>query len=350
MIILTVTNNQGNQRLDRFLKKYFDNSSLSYIYKLIRKDVKINGKRVREDYFLVPGDEMTIYIDEEIAKSLQKPRRVVKAKRQFKIAYEDENIIVVNKPLGVLTHGDKTDKKNHLANQVVDYLVETGQYAPSRDVTFSPAPANRLDRNTTGLVIFGKNAGALQQLNKLIREKTEIHKIYLTVVSGKLDKELTLCDIMVKDHDRNLVHVKDRAEVSSFEKKHSNGSSKEESSREKDMVSFARPIKSAKYNGSWYTLVEVEIVTGRTHQIRVQLANSGFPILGDTKYGNRGVNRIIGDSFGITTQLLHSYKLVFEQLDGVLTGLSGKEIIGQPPERFILVVNKLFNINEEHIK
>ena len=104
---------------------------------------------------------------------MQKPKKIIRVKRQFKIAYEDENIIVVEKPFGLLTHGDKTEKKNHLANQVIDYLIETGAYQPRLDKTFSPAPANRLDRNTTGLVVFGKNAAALQELNRMIRQKDQ---------------------------------------------------------------------------------------------------------------------------------------------------------------------------------
>ena len=130
MIKITITENQGNQRLDRFLKKYFDRAPLSYIYKLIRKDVKVNGKRQKEDAMLAAGDELTIYLSEEDAKALQTVKKHVKAKRQFRIAYEDENVLVCEKPFGLLTHGDHSEKKNHLANQVVDYLIQTGAYQP----------------------------------------------------------------------------------------------------------------------------------------------------------------------------------------------------------------------------
>ena len=162
MIKLIITENQGGQRLDRFLKKYFDKAPLSYIYKMIRKDVKVNGKRASAEAMLSAGDELTLYISQEDAQALQKPPRQVRAKKQFVIAYEDENILAAEKPFGLLTHGDRTEKKNHLANQVLDYLVEKGEYNPRMDRTFSPAPVNRLDRNTTGLVLFGKNAEALK--------------------------------------------------------------------------------------------------------------------------------------------------------------------------------------------
>ena len=207
MIKLIINENQGGQRLDRFLKKYFDKAPLSHIYKMIRKDVKVNGKRMAAESMLSAGDELTLYISEENASALQKPPRQVKAKKQFVIAYEDENILAAEKPFGLLTHGDRTEKKNHLANQVMDYLIEKGEYNPRIDRTFSPAPANRLDRNTTGLVLFGKNAEALKELNRLIRERNCINKYYLTIVCGRLEKPLELCDRMTKDESLNMTSV-----------------------------------------------------------------------------------------------------------------------------------------------
>ena len=190
MVKLIITENQGGQRLDRFLKKYFDRAPLSHIYKMIRKDVKVNGKRSAAEAMLNAGDELTLYISQEDAQALQKPLKQVKARKQFVIAYEDDNILAAEKPFGLLTHGDRTEKKNHLANQVMDYLIEKGEYNPRIDRTFSPAPANRLDRNTTGLVLFGKNAEALKELNRLIRERNCINKYYMTVLCGRLEEPL----------------------------------------------------------------------------------------------------------------------------------------------------------------
>ena len=207
MIKLTIGENQGNQRLDRFLKKYFAKASLGYIYKLIRKDVKVNGKRKTQETILEVGDELVIYISEEEAKSLQKEVKKVNAKKQFTVIYEDENILIAQKPFGLLTHGDGREKKNHLANQVIDYLISTGEYDPRVDRTFTPSPANRLDRNTTGLVIFGKKAAALQELNTMIRERDAIEKIYMTIVSGKVEGGLQLRDSMIKDERTNVVTI-----------------------------------------------------------------------------------------------------------------------------------------------
>ena len=139
MFKIVITKNQANQRLDRFLKKYFNNASLSLVYKLIRKDVKLNGKRAKENQVLAEGDELTLYISDETAANFQRQKKHVKVKKQFKIAYEDENILVAEKPFGLLTHGDRTEKRNHLANQVIDYLIETGEYDPRTEKTFTGA-------------------------------------------------------------------------------------------------------------------------------------------------------------------------------------------------------------------
>ena len=152
MVKIEIGKNEQNQRLDKFLRKYLANAPLSFIYKAIRKDVKVNGKRGKEDTLLQLGDEVTLYISETDMEKFRKERRGGRVKRQFSIAYEDENILAAVKPYGLLTHGDSREKKNHLANQVIDYLIEKGDYNPRIEKTFTPAPVNRLDRNTTGLV------------------------------------------------------------------------------------------------------------------------------------------------------------------------------------------------------
>lgn len=189
MIKITIGENQGNQRLDRFLKKYFPEASLSHIYRLIRKDVKINGKRKRPETLIETGDQLILYMAEEEASLLRGgSRRTEKkpsAKKQFSVVYEDSQILIADKPLGLLTHGDYREKKNHLANQVVSYLIEKGDYDPRTEKTFVPSPANRLDRNTTGLVLFGKTLASLQELNRMLRERDGIEKLYMTIATGK---------------------------------------------------------------------------------------------------------------------------------------------------------------------
>lgn len=300
-----------------------ENAPLSYIYRAIRKDVKVNGRRGKEDTLLQLGDQVTLYIADDDLSAFQKKRRKEKVRRQFKIAYEDENILAAVKPFGVLTHGDKTEKKNHLTNQVVDYLIERGEYNPRLEKTFTPAPVNRLDRNTTGLVLFGKNNPALQALNEMIRRKDRISKYYLTIVCGRLEEELYLRDKMVKDQQRNRITVLPQ------------------SGEGKTMETAVRPLKQA----GDYTLVEVRIVTGRTHQIRAHLAKAGYPVIGDAKYGRPEANRLVKRRYGLNTQLLHAYKLVFHQCSGTLAGLEGKVITAELPEDFERIKNDIF---EQH--
>lgn len=322
MIQLTITENDQQQRLDRFLKKYFRNAPLSRIYKMIRKDVKVNGKRAKEDTQLNLEDVVTVFISQEEADELSARPAAVKAKRQFKIVYEDENILLVEKPYGLLIHGDRTEKKNTLANQVVDYLIETGAYVPRREKTFVPSPVNRLDRNTTGIVIFGKNSLALQALNRMLREKEYIEKYYLTAVRGSLKEELHLEDYLRKDERNNQVEV---------------SSQKQEDSRA--IETKARPV----CEGCGYTLVEVHLITGRTHQIRAHLASAGYPVIGDEKYGDRAVNRKIQDRYGLSSQFLHAYRLRFADAIAPLEYLKGREFTAPLPPLLETVKEGLFD-------
>jgi len=320
---IRITKNEENQRLDRFLRKYLKNASLSYIYKAIRKDIKVNGRRGKEDQILYEGDEVSLYMKEEEIEGFQKKKDRPQGKRQFRIAYEDENVLVVEKPFGLLTHGDITEKKNTLANQVMGYLIEEGKYSPRTERTFVPSPVNRLDRNTTGLVIFGKNAASLAALNKMIRERTAIKKYYWTIVAGEMKEPLILRDFMEKDGLTNTVTVK---------------ANKEDFAKGKVMETIARPL--AVNRG--YTLVEVELITGRTHQIRAHLAKEGFPVIGDPKYGRASVNKVMWDKFQLATQLLHAARLEFTDGEGPLAGMKGTKIIAQLPPDFESIKSELF--------
>jgi len=313
MITIQIGENEKDQRLDRFLKKYFRNAPLSYIYKMIRTSVKVNGKRSTEKLQLQLGDTLDIHISQEQLEAYRGTERVSKAKRQFHIAYEDEDLLIVDKPFGLLTHGTETEKKNTLANQVLSYLIETGSYHPSREKTFVPSPANRLDRNTTGLVLFAKNYEAIKKLNELLRKREKIQKYYLTIVLGQMNKNLHLVDRMEKDEKSNRVYVHDEA-----------------MGQGKRMETFAVPLKA----GLRYSLVEVELLTGRTHQIRAQLAKAGYPIIGDEKYGNSRGNAALKQRFGLTTQLLHAYKLCFGEDMEEFPALAGKVIECPVPPAF----------------
>ncbi len=357
---ISITSNDAGRRLDRFLRKYFKEASLGEIYKLIRKDIKVDGKRRSENYMLNEGETLTLYMSDEVidkltgegkssakisgrnSKGVAKP----KAKRQFRIIYEDDNILIADKPFGLLTHGDQHEKKNHLANQVRDYLIESGSYDP-REKVFSPAPANRLDRNTTGLVLFGKTSPALKSLNEIIRTD-RVDKYYLTIAHGTIEEEITLTGTLTKDEKLNKVTVRDA-----------------ESGEGLNIVTVVTPVKVIKYDGQkksadggnsrnsgirasgTVTLVMVKLVTGRSHQIRAHLASIGHPILGDSKYATkqaRALNGILRESCGLATQLLHAYRLEFNKDiadDSELGYLAGKRFEAQIPQTFGKVTKAL---------
>ena len=315
-----ITANDAGRRLDRFLRKYLPGASLSEIYKIIRKDAKVDAKRRGESYILNEGEVLTLYMSDEVFEKLSRgkgsfaagsQKNAAKAKRTFRIVYEDDEIMIVNKPYGLLTHGDLHEKKDHLANQVKDYLIANGAYDPRSEKVFTPAPVNRLDRNTTGIVLFGKTAASMRELGRMIRED-EIRKFYLTVACGSIGRELHLGGSLVKDEAANKVKIL-------------------ESGNGKDVETIVRPLRLLSFgNGLKATLCEIELVTGRSHQIRAHLASTGHPLIGDSKYADLGaaaVNRYVRERFGLSTQLLHACRIDF------LGKAAGSEVLGYLAER-----------------
>ena len=357
MIKITAGRNDAEQRLDRFLRKYLRGATLGNIYKIIRKDIKINGSRagVKNETVIHEGDEISLYIsDADFEKytggsnasgAAEAPRGAgrdagnasaagkKRPRRSFGIIYEDENIIAVEKPYGLLTHGDGREKKNTLVNQVIDHLIEKGDYVPRLERSFTPAAVNRLDRNTTGIVLLGKNAAALRTLNAMIRSKESVSKYYITIVKGELEGELRLEGELVKDEARNIVSVSAQADESGAQGATASGCPPDASrtgrpaspqaagGRAKQITTIARPL--AVNNG--FTLAEIELITGRTHQIRAHMASAGHPVIGDTKYGDPAVNDSVASRYGLKAQLLHAYRLVINDADEPLAYLKGRE-------------------------
>ena len=255
---VTISKSEQNQRVDKYLKKYLKNAPLSFIYKLLRKkDVKVNGKRIKEDYILQENDFMQIYIRDEDYDNFMNNRTFTNYKIEFKVVYEDENILIVNKPVGLEV---QEDDKNNLTSQVLRYLKNKGEYDEVQNIGFKPAPAHRLDRNTSGLVIYGKNMLALQELNECFKTRKGIEKYYLALVFGETKNSETLAFPLLKEENKSLVRV-------DFSKGQQ-----------------ARTEYKKVWSNSEVSLLEVHLLTGRTHQIRVHMSYIGHPLVGDEKY------------------------------------------------------------------
>lgn len=315
-----IAKNEANQRVDKYLKKYLNDAPLSFIYKLIRKkDVKVNGVKVKENYLLLENDVLEVYLKDDILKNLSKPKEIKDISRQFKVIFEDDNILVVSKPMGLSVHGDELSREYNLTNQVLAYLIKKGEYHPVRDQGFTPALAHRIDRNTSGLVIFGKNLAALQDLTSFFKERIGIDKYYLTLVYGELNKQIEINAPLLKDESTKEVRV-------DFKK-----------------GELAKSIVTPIFYNKDYSLVEVQIITGKTHQIRVHLSHINHPSVGDAKYGDFNKNKKFNEEYKWKFQFLHAYKLKFSGIKGNLSYLNNKIIVDNLPEDKAKIIKKIFN-------
>ncbi|TCO73821.1 RluA family pseudouridine synthase [Marinisporobacter balticus] len=319
---ICIGKNEENQRIDKFLRKYMSKASLSFVYKMIRKkNIKVNQKRVSSDYILKEGDNIQLYLSEDTILGFIEKKNIKEVKREFGIVYEDQNILLVEKPQGLLVHEDINESENTLVNQVIKYLYDKSEYNPEVEKTFVPASVNRLDRNTSGIVIIGKNNQSLQNLNEMIRKKNYVKKYYLTIVKGTLKDKKALKGYLLKDQKSNKVEI--------IEKKHPDA---------KEIHTIYRPINT--YGD--YSLVEVELLTGRTHQIRAHLSSIGHPLIGDGKYGNLEMNRSFQNQFKLRYQFLHAYKIHFDKCLGNLKYLEGKSFYSSLPKELEKIKIALF--------
>ena len=293
-----IQKNEENQRFDKYLKKLLPNATTSFLYKMMRKkNIVINKKKVEGNEKLKAGDVVSIFLSDETfdkfhvnLEELKKEYDALKSLtlKGLKIVYEDDEMIVADKPYNMLSQ--KASDKDLSANEyLLGYMINKRALSFEEYQTFRPSVVNRLDRNTTGLLLFGKTLHALQQLGEGIRERS-IEKYYRAVVAGELKEELELKGYLLKDEKTNKV---------SFHKEQVEGSDYIETG--------VKPIKSN--NG--LTLVEIHLVTGKTHQIRLHLSTIGHPILGDMKYGNEKINKKYYESHKVNHQLLHAYRLEF---------------------------------------
>ena len=298
---LTIGKNDAGQRVDRFVSKALPLLPPALLQKYIRlKRIKVNGGRAQRDQRLREGDVLQLYINDEF---FDKPREdnlfLTLFRPSLDIVYEDENLMLLNKRPGLVVHADETEKVNTLINHIQAYLYQKREWNPRWENAFTPALCNRIDRNTGGIVIAAKNAEALRILNQKIKDR-EIDKRYLCIVhgtprpaSGRLEGQL------FKDAKENRVYVTKTPQKGS-----------------KTCITLYQTLQSR----GGLSLVECELITGRTHQIRAQMAAAGWPLLGDGKYGR------LDKRYDRKYQALYSYKLTFRFTTdaGCLSYLDGK--------------------------
>lgn len=299
-----ISKNDEGQRLDRFIGKAIPLLPPSLTQKYIRlKRIKVNGKGSKKDYKLTEGDSLQCYINDEFfARPSEKNAYLVVSNPILNIIYEDRHILLLNKPEGILCHSAGTCDAGTLIAHVQAYLRGKGEWVVEHENSFVPALCNRIDRNTQGIVIAAKTAEALRVINDKIKER-EIDKFYLCIVHGQpKPPEGTLTDYIFKDSVKNQVYVRETPEKGA-----------------KLSVTKYKTLRSK----NSLSLLECELLTGRTHQIRAQLAAAGYPLLGDGKYGRESKNKPFGES----SQALCSYRLKFSfRTDaGGLNYLNGRE-------------------------
>ena len=315
--------NEDEQRIDRFLKKYFANASKSFIYKMLRKKrIKLNGKRSNPEDMIYEGDEIQLYLSDETIEKFITPEKEIKKSNNLDIIYEDKNIAMINKPKGILSHSSSSEDEINIADEFVSYLYNNGEYVPQVGSTFAPSICNRLDRNTSGIIIGAKNYNALKAVNYSLKNRT-ISKYYECIVKGDVKSDQKLEGFLVKNQDNNKVSIsKDELE---------------------DSKAIETEIKVLKRNGE-YSLLEINLITGRTHQIRAHLSSIGNPIIGDTKYGDPKTNEFFKKRYKLKSQYLHAYKVVFNKVGSELEYLNDKQFISEVSEEMKEIESALFDL------
>ena len=308
-----IRDNEAGQRFDKYLSKLLRNAPKSFFYKMLRKkNITLNGKKATGNEKLEAGDQVKLFLSDETFDKFSQQDKAARAVTTLDVLYEDADVLLINKPAGMLSQ--KAEKGDiSMVEHLISHLLDTGEVTEEMLKTFRPSLCNRLDRNTSGMVCAGKSLAGLQFLSEIFHDRT-LHKYYLCLVKGKIEKKSHIKGWLHKDQKTNKVTV----------------------SREKIPDSLAietgyRPLG----NNGRVTLLEVELLTGRTHQIRAHLSSIEHPLLGDGKYGDREFNRQYTGE-GVKYQLLHAYKLVIPQ--------TGQTFTAPVPELFYHI------ITEEHLE
>ena len=331
MQILEITPEEAGQRLDKLLAKYLNQAGKGFLYKMMRKkNITLNGKKCDGSEHLKAGDQVKLFLSDEtinkfrasaISDFSEKVLSDPTVQPDLDIIYEDQHILILNKPSGMLSQ--KASPQDISLNELlIQHLIRSGSITAEQLRAFRPSICNRLDRNTSGLVAAGRSMPGLQIMNQAFKERT-MQKYYLCIVKGRVEGSRRIRGYLVKDKATNKVMISEKEREGS--------------------LPIATEYEPLEY-GAGMTLLQVELLTGRSHQIRAHLASIGHPIGGDVKYGDGDFNRKLKKSCGITSQLLHAWKLVMPQsLKEPLSGLSGMTFVAPVPEEFNRAEKLFFN-------
>ncbi len=312
---IIVRKNEAGQRLDKFLRKYLKEAPGSFLYKMLRKkNITLNGKKASGAEKLAKGDAVRLFLSDETIQRFSSKERIETAPENLSsdlmpdIIYEDTNILLLNKPAGMLSQkAQKTDIS--VVEHVISYLLAQGEITEESLKTFKPSVCNRLDRNTSGLIIAGKSLAGSQMASSLLKERS-LQKYYLCIIKGQITQRKRIRGFLTKDVKRNIVKIAETGDS---------------------------PIETEYLPLAWredMTLLKVHLITGKTHQIRAHLAYIGHPLLGDYKYGDRAWNDGFKRRYQTESQMLHAYQIVFPHMDVPFAEISGKSFYAKVPAVF----------------
>ena len=319
---LKIGKNEAGQRMDKYLKKYLREAGSGFLYKMLRKkNIVLNDKKAEGNEMLKEGDSIKLYLADETIEKFRGiceeiPVITPKKKTMLDVVYEDENFLIINKPAGILSQKAMPSDVS-MVELLVDYMVERGQITREELQTFHPSICNRLDRNTSGLLLAGKTLAGLQEFSRILKERT-MKKYYLCLVKGNVTSANHCRAFLVKDKKNNQVKICSYAT---------------------EDAEYIETAYEPLWNGRESTLLKVELITGKSHQIRSHLASLGYPLAGDSKYGDVNWNKVLKERTGLSHQFLHAWKIEFPKQEGVLSVFSEKSIHSDLPSALIKVLD-----------